>query len=69
MTIDVSKYEEEGILVIIDSLKNYFSQEESDWSFKERMVKHAKKIGKRGFSIIGDVGAFPYVKKVNKLVD
>jgi hypothetical protein len=69
MTIDVSKYEEEGILVIIDSLKNYFSQEESDWSLKERMVKHAKKIGKNGFSIIGDVGAFPYVKKSNKIVD
>ena len=69
MTIDVSKCEEEGTLVIIDSLKNYFSPKESDWSFKERMVKHAKKIGKSGFSIIGDVGAFPYVKKSNKLVD
>jgi hypothetical protein len=69
MAIDVSKYEEEGILVIIDSLKKYFSQQESDRSFKERMVKHAKKIGKRGFSIIGDIGAFPYVKKSIKLVD
>jgi DcmR-like sensory protein len=69
MAIDVCKYEEEGTLVIVDSLKNYFSQEESDWFFKERMVKQAKKIGKSGFSIIGDIGAFPYVKNLNKLVD
>ena len=71
MAIDVipHRYEEEGRHCHQSNfLKKYFSQDESDWSFQEVMVKHAKKIGKRGFSIIGDIGAFPYVKKSNKLV-
>ena len=69
MAIDVAKYEEEGTLIIIDSFKKYFGQEESDWYFKERMVKHAKKLGKSGFSIIGDTGAFPHINKSKELVD
>ena len=69
---DVSKYENENYLIIIDALKKYFQKDEgdeTDWSFKERMVKDAKKKGKSGFSILGDMGAFNYKGKINELVD
>ena len=69
---DVSKYENENFLIIIDALKNYFQKDEgdeTDWSFKERMVKNAKKKGKSGFSILGDMGAFNYKGKIKELVD
>jgi hypothetical protein len=69
---DVSKYENKSFLIIIDALKKYFQKDEADetdWSFKERMVKHAKIKGKRGFSILGDMGAFNYKGKINELVD
>jgi hypothetical protein len=69
---DVSTYENENFLIITDALKKYFKKDEgdeTDWSFKERMVKHAKKKGKRGFSILGDMGAFNYKGKINELVD
>ena len=55
--IDVSKFEEEEALFITDALKKYFQEtegEETDWSFKKRMVNQAKKRGKNGFSILGD---------------
>jgi hypothetical protein len=69
---DVSKYENENFLIIIDALKNYFQKDEgdeTDWSFKETMVKNAKKKGKSGFSILGDMGAFNYKGKIKELVD
>ncbi len=70
---NVPKYEKENFLIIIDALIKYFTQkdegDETDWSFKERMVKHAKIKGKRGFSILGDMGAFNYKGKIKELVD
>ena len=69
---DVSKYENESFLIITDALKKYFQKDdgdETDWSFKKRMVEHAKKKGKRGFSILGDMGAFNYKGKITELVD
>ncbi len=70
--IDVSKFEEEETLFITDALRKYFQEtegEETDWSFKKRMVKQAKKQGKNGFSILGDLGAFQYKGKIKELVD
>lgn len=70
--IDVSKFEEEETLFITDALKKYFLEtegEETDWSFRKRMVKQAKKQGKKGFSILGDMGAFQYKGKIKELVD
>jgi hypothetical protein len=53
---DIEKLEIEKSLIIVNSLKKYTKSEqiESDRSFKERMVNHAKKIGKNGFSILGE---------------
>jgi hypothetical protein len=70
--IEVSKHEERETLMITDALKKYFQkkeEKETDWSFKARMVKHAKEEGKNGFSIIGDMGAYPYKDKIKELVD
>ncbi len=71
--IDVSKHEEEETLLITDALKQYFQKaeiedEETDLSFKKRMVNFAKKQGKNGFSFLGDMGAFQYKNKIKELV-
>ncbi len=68
--IDVNKHEkEEKTLLIIDSFTRYFDTQDSDWSLKERMVNHVKKLGKRGFSILGDTGAYPFKGQYKELVD
>ena len=68
---DMEKLESEKSLIIVDSLKNYTKseQKESDLSFKENMVNHAKKIGKNGFSILGDMGAFYFNGRTQDLVE
>jgi hypothetical protein len=55
--IDVRKYEKEGSLVIIDSVRAYFCST-SIITFIERLVKHAEKLGKDGVTGIADMGAF-----------
>jgi hypothetical protein len=66
--INVSKYEKENELVIIDSLQEYFGAQ-SDMFFKRKLVNYAKEKGKRGLSIIGDIGAYTHESKHNELVD
>src|SRR3954451_15005566 len=68
---DIEKLEIEKSLIIVNSLKKYTKSEqiESDRSFKERMVNHAKKIGKNGFSILGDMGAFYFNGRIQDLVE
>jgi hypothetical protein len=58
-------------LIIVDSLKNYTKREqkESDRSFKESMINHAKKMGKNGFSILGDMGGFYFNGRTQDLVE
>jgi hypothetical protein len=65
---DVSKYEKEKSLIIIDSLKEYFGQQQ-DMPFKMSLVNHAKQIGKNGLSVLGDIGAYPHKSKHKDLVD
>jgi hypothetical protein len=66
--INVSKYEKEKGLVIIDSLKEYFGAK-PDMLFKRNLVNYAKQMGKNGISIMGDIGAYPHKSKRNDLVD
>jgi hypothetical protein len=66
--INVSKYEKEKGLVIIDSLQEYFGSQ-PDMLFKRSLVNYAKQTGKNGISIIGDIGAYPHKSKHNDLVD
>ena len=39
------------------------------WSYNEQMIKHAAKMGNRGLSILGDVGAFFYLNKTKELLE
>ena len=67
--LDVSKYEKEKSLIIIDSLEEYFGKPSDGMPFKRSLAKHAKKIGKNGLSILGDIGAYPYKSRSKDLVD
>src|SRR5215467_11750750 len=66
--INVSKCEKENELVIIDSMQEYFAAQ-PDMLFKRNLVNHAKQNGKRGLSIIGDIGAYTHRSQYNDLVD
>jgi hypothetical protein len=66
----ISKYEKEESLIIVDALEEYFGDKEiDDRSFKMDLVDYAKEIGKRGVSILGDMGAFTHNLKYDELVD
>ncbi len=69
--LDNSKNERENSFVIIDSLKYYFGNSkniEIELPF-ETMVDSAKKLGKKGLSVIGDLGTFSYKGKIPEIVD
>jgi hypothetical protein len=54
---------DEKSLIIVDSLKKYFGNNnslESDYDSNKNLVEYAKTIGKSGVSFLGDIGAFPY---------
>jgi len=67
--IDISKYEKEGSLVIVDSLKGLFGSElnivndniSSAMSLKaiiDRLDAHAKRRRKDGIAVLADIGSF-----------
>jgi hypothetical protein len=58
--IDVRKYEKEQSLLIADSLKMYLGSQDGFMSFLKQTVEYAKKSGKAGVSVMGDMGAFFY---------
>ena len=68
-TIDVRKYEKEGSLMIIDSLKAYFRSDTDLTSFIGRISKQAQNSGKSGVSVISDLASFYYYNQVDKLID
>jgi hypothetical protein len=65
--IDVSEYEKEKTLVIIDSLEEYFGYQPLQY-LKKSLANYAK-MGKNGVSFLGDMGAYPYKSKYKQLVD
>ena len=69
--VDVSKYEKEKVLVIIDSLKVYFDQQEQQPNilFIKGLAKYAKQIGKNCLSVLGDLGAYRHKSKFNDLMN
>lgn len=70
--VNVKNLEQQKSLVVVDSLKKYFVDKKnvlSDWDANKRMVDLAKAMGKNGYSILGDVGAFFYEGRLNDLVD
>ena len=67
--IDVGKYEKEGSLVIIDSVKAYFGSDIDLMSFVEKLAKEAQSSGKNGISVIADLASFYYYNQVDKLIE
>jgi hypothetical protein len=68
MLMDISEYEREGALLIMDALEIYFGSE-PDRVFKEKRAYQVKKLGKEGLSILNDTGAYPYKGMNKELVD
>ena len=67
--IDVSRYEKEGSLVIVDSLKGYFSSEVGQennrgsknmdfMTFLNLLLRHAERKRKDGVTVLADMGSF-----------
>jgi hypothetical protein len=67
--IDVRKYEKQGSLVIIDSVKAYFRSDIDLMSFLARLAKQAQSSGKNGISVIADLASFSYFNRIDKLIE
>ena len=69
--IDNSKDETDNSFATMDSLKYYFGNSKNIDVEQplEDMVECAKKLGKKGLSVIGDLGIFSYKGKIPELVD
>jgi hypothetical protein len=65
--IDVSKYEKEGSLMIADSLIEYLGDQPLVY-VKKGLTNYAI-LGKKGLSVLADLGAYPYKSKYKELVD
>jgi hypothetical protein len=66
---DVSKYEKEGSLMIIDSAEAYFASDTDFLSFIEKLTKQAQSSGKDGISVIADLASFSYFNQIDKLIE
>lgn len=63
--ISVRRYEKEQSLLIMDSLKAYFGLKFGLIPFLNQTVEYAKKSGKDGVTVIGDMGSFFYSQNAN----
>jgi MEDS: MEthanogen/methylotroph, DcmR Sensory domain len=68
-TIDVRKYEKEGSLMIIDSVKAYFRSDTDFMSFIGSLLKQAQNSGKSGVSVIADLASFYFHNGIDKLIE
>ena len=67
--INVSKYEKEQVLLIMDSLKGYFGSPDGLLPLLNQTVAYANKEGRAGLSALGDVGSFFYCNKRDRLLE
>jgi hypothetical protein len=69
--LEVKKYEKEGSLLIMDSVKAYFDSDnnykgkDSLMSFFKQLVKKAESLDKNGVSVIADLGSFYHHQSTN----
>ena len=66
--IDVSRYEKEQSLLIMDSLKSYFGMQNGLIPFVIQTIKYATTSGKSGLSVLADMGSFFYYNKKDNLL-
>ena len=67
--IDVRKCEQNRSIVIVDSVKAYFHSDIDIKSLVKTMAEDAKRMGKKGVSIIDDMGSFFLYKKQNQMIE
>jgi hypothetical protein len=66
--IDVTKYEKDQSLIIIDSAKAYFGSSLDIRSFIKSLTNYAEKIGKKGVCALCDMVAFFQYRGVDELI-
>jgi KaiC/GvpD/RAD55 family RecA-like ATPase len=67
--IDVRKCEQNRSLAIVDSVKAYFHSDIDMKSLVKTMAEDAKRMDKKGVSIIDDMGSFFLYKKQNQMIE
>jgi hypothetical protein len=67
--IDVRKYEKQGSLMIIDSVKAYFHSDIDLMSYLARLAKQPQFSGKNGISVIADLASFYYNDQSDRLIE
>ena len=75
--LDVSRFEKDGSLVILDSVKGYFGSNSNILSIYERLAKRAEGekgnsrsgSGSGGCSVISDMGSFSFLRKEKELLE
>ena len=69
--LDVSRFENDDSLVIIDSVKGYFESNPDILSTFEMLAKRAEgeKGGDGGCSVISDMGSFSFLRKEKELLE
>lgn len=67
--IDVRKCEQNRSLVIVDSVKAYFHSDIDIKSMVKMMAEDAKRMGKKGVSIIDDMGSFFLYEKQSQMIE
>jgi hypothetical protein len=67
--IDVRKCEQNRSLVIVDSVKAFFHSDIDIKSLVKMMAQDAKRMGKKGVSIIDDMGSFFLYEKQNQMME
>ena len=66
--IDIRKYENEGSLIVMDSMKGHFGSDDLT-TFVNQLVKKAESSGKNGVSILADGGPFFHLHKLQELIE
>jgi hypothetical protein len=65
----IRKYEKQNRLIIIDSVKAYFTLKMGLESFIQNLVEHAKSTGRNGVSVITDAGSYSLFEIRDSLVE
>ncbi|MBA2267410.1 MAG: hypothetical protein H0W19_03630 [Nitrosopumilus sp.] len=55
--------------MINDSLVEYFSEEKPSLDSKMKLINLAQKIGKRGLTVLGDIGSFGFKRTIDRLME
>jgi hypothetical protein len=66
--LDVAKCEEDGSLVIIDSVRGYFGSEVDVLCLVKILSKRAQNQSRNGCFVIADMGSFYLIRMVNELM-